>query len=134
MSVDEDKLTRLLVSQPSVLLAFMFGSQATGRAIPESDVDIAVWLKDETPETEVNLLWDDLEDLLKRPVDLVILNSAAPGLAWAAFRGKPLVVRDQRLYFSLMLQISHEAEDFHEFIEDFWRWREKIRVERGKTG
>lgn len=129
----EARLGQCLFSHPCALLAFLFGSQASGRAMAESDVDIAVWLAEGTLDKDVQLLWDRLEDVVKRPVDLVILNTAAPSLAWAAFRGRPLVVRDRRLFLSLMLRISTEAEDFHEFIEDCWRWRERVRISRSQT-
>ncbi|EGD50225.1 DNA polymerase beta domain protein region [Thermoanaerobacter ethanolicus JW 200] len=70
-------------------MAFLFGSVAKGKATKESDIDIAVYLK-EYDEKFVYGLWNELEDLLKRDVDLIVLNIANATVAWEALRGKRL--------------------------------------------
>ncbi len=121
-------LKRVCEEDPNVRMAFLFGSFASERDIPESDIDIAVYLGD--PEN-YNKLWGKISAASQRDsTDLVILNIARPTIAWAALRGIKLVIKDERFYLKYMLRISSEAEDFQECIFDFWKWRERIREER----
>nr|WP_244262376.1 hypothetical protein [Thermoanaerobacter wiegelii] len=50
---------------------------------------MAVYLKGYDEKFVYNL-WNELEDLLKRDVDLVVLNIANATVAWEALRGKKL--------------------------------------------
>jgi hypothetical protein len=72
-------------------------------------------------------MWNELEDMLGLKVDLLVLNETTPSLAWTALKGKRLFIRDQSFYIPYMLDISREAEDFQQFLLDWWRWRMKIR-------
>lgn len=49
----------------------IFGSVARGEAGPESDVDMLVALADDRSLLDLVGLWQDLEDLLGRKVDVV---------------------------------------------------------------
>lgn len=49
----------------------VFGSVARGEAGPESDVDMLVALADDRSLLDLVGLWQDLEDLLGRKVDVV---------------------------------------------------------------
>ena len=75
-----------LFSTYGVVLAYLFGSQAEGKAGPLSDVDIAVLLGPQVDHErwfQVQLdLMGELMDLFHRnDVDVVILNQATPVLA-----------------------------------------------------
>ena len=65
-------------TQP-VLKAWLFGSYARGEETAESDVDILIVLDHSQP---VGLkffgMYEDLKELLGRPVDLVVDHSLAP--------------------------------------------------------
>ena len=70
--IDIEKIKRYFAGQP-VVKAWLFGSFARGEEKEDSDVDILVSFDD---KAKVSLLRHagmlcDLEDLLKRPVDLV---------------------------------------------------------------
>lgn len=110
-----------------VLMAFLFGSAARGQLRNDSDVDIAVYLAEGYTGAAVNALWDKLEELLKRDVDLLLLNKDNPTLAWSALRGLPLLIRDHAFYLEYMLQVSREAEDFQDFIIDLWKMKTALR-------
>lgn len=120
-------LKEFFAKKSEISMAFLFGSAATGRQIKESDVDVAVWFGKEYSLEEVNRLQTEIESLLHRNVDLIVLNTARPTIAWAAMRGKPLCIRDYRLYFHKLLEISTEAEDIQDFNLDLFRLREKMR-------
>ncbi|MDO8592329.1 MAG: DUF86 domain-containing protein [bacterium] len=130
-----DQLKEYFQKRDDVLMAFLFGSQAKGRAMSGSDWDIAVYFKpagkiiefqadrDFTQESEV---WGDLIDILQTDnVDLIVLNRAPATLADAAIEGEPLVIKDRGLFTEFMLRVTSEAIDFRqtvkEYAEVYWR-------------
>ncbi|MEK7377036.1 MAG: nucleotidyltransferase domain-containing protein [Candidatus Margulisiibacteriota bacterium] len=122
-----EKLREYFGCKQEVIMAFLFGSSAKSRMTSQSDFDIAVWLREGYSIEEINSTWRDLESILKRNVDLIVLNQARPSIAWAAMRGKKILVRDFRFFINKMLEVSAEAEDFREFTLDFWRLRNKYK-------
>lgn len=69
----------------------LFGSQATGRTGPLSDVDIAVWADPDLSRTgrsnlRLELIGQAAEALRTEDVDLVVLNDAGPLLRHRAIR------------------------------------------------
>ena len=78
-------------TQP-VLKAWLFGSFARGEETPESDVDILIVLDHSKP---VGLqffgMYEDLKELLGRPVDLVVDRSLAPFARESVERDKKLI-------------------------------------------
>lgn len=71
-------VSKYFANQP-VLKAWLFGSFARDEQTPLSDVDILVVL-DRTKPIGLKFfgMWNDLEDLLDRKVDLVTEGSLAP--------------------------------------------------------
>lgn len=75
-----EELRRSLTKDENVLLAYLFGSQAKGEAIDESDIDVAILLKDESWEATSKLM-GTIADALKvgiGRVDIVNLARAGP--------------------------------------------------------
>jgi hypothetical protein len=95
-------LTDFLMRQPDVALAYLFGSQAQGRAHPLSDVDVAVLLAEQLTPAEQSRarlrLMGELMALLQREdVDLVVLNQASLLLCHRVLRdGRLLFANDDR--------------------------------------
>jgi predicted nucleotidyltransferase len=129
MSDTENKLSEYFKNQNNITMAFLFGSATTGRLISESDVDVAIWFDKNYTLDDINMIQGEIESLLHRNVDLIVLNQARPVIAWAAMRGKPLIIRNNWLYLKKMLEISTEAEDMQDFILDLFRLRQKLRKE-----
>jgi predicted nucleotidyltransferase len=79
-------ISRVLANKPEVLAGYIFGSVVSGRARPNSDIDIGV-LIDEKVNRENPLkyrldLMADLGSALKRiDVDVVLMNEAPSPLA-----------------------------------------------------
>lgn len=119
-----DSLKTLFKEKKWVELAFLFGSQSKGRSGAESDYDIAIWPAEKTDDKNLDKLWLELEKVVKKPVDLINLPAAPPIVAWEAFKGIPLLVKNQRFYLNKMLEISAEAEDMNNFIAEVWQARE----------
>lgn len=92
-------------SQP-VKLCVLFGSQATGRQRPDSDVDLAVW-PNEMPSAAAKLAWlRELETLLDKPVNLALVSADLdPVLGFE-------IVRDGRLIYEQQpeLWFKHRAQ------------------------
>lgn len=118
-------LTAYFAERQEVRMAFLFGSEERGTASTESDVDVAVYLEEEGAE---DVLWLDVERLLGREVDLVVLNRAPATVAWSALRGTPLLIRDRKFYLDYLLEVSEEAESLADFNLDFWKQRDKARA------
>lgn len=87
----QEIVSKYFANQP-VLKAWLFGSFARGEETPLSDVDILVILD---PSQRVGLkffgMWNDLEKLLDRSVDLVTERSLAPFAKESANRDKILI-------------------------------------------
>jgi len=102
--VDDAARTRLAAALdvPRVLSALLYGSQATGKAGPLSDVDVAVWLDAELTQSEryqlqLRLMVLASEALGTDEVQIVILNEATPLLRHRAMRdGVRLLDTDPR--------------------------------------
>jgi len=97
-------LTRFFQRQPQVVSAYLFGSRATGKAGPLSDIDVAVLLTEEAqrrsdPYGEEALLHVELMKALRTDkVDLVFLHQAGPFLAHRVIRdGRRVYTRDELL-------------------------------------
>jgi len=125
-----EKLKGYFDRRKEVAFAFLFGSQARGSATKLSDVDIAVYFYPEKRrplEYEEDVfyatedeIWADLERLLKKEVELLVLNRVSASIAASAIRGIPLVINDWGLYLDFMGIVTREAEDFREMLfKDF---------------
>ncbi|HHY32847.1 MAG TPA: nucleotidyltransferase domain-containing protein [Firmicutes bacterium] len=100
-----------------------FGSHARGKATRRSDVDVAVYFADAHDLTSVNGIAAELEALLRKDVDLIVLNEANASVAWAALRGIPPRRSRQGILSAVHADVSREAEDFSELLNDPWRLR-----------
>ena len=133
-----EDLKNYFSKRQDVAFAFLFGSQARGGATKLSDVDVAVYFypKRRHPleyEEEVffpleSEIWADLERLLKREVELLVLNRVASTVAASAIRGIPLVINDWGLYLDFMLVVTKEAEDYTEMLFDEFLRRQKTKA------
>jgi len=119
----EQILRDFFANRKEVRLAFFFGSAAAGRSGRMSDVDVAVYLDAEDDEVE-DSLQSELERLLRKEVDLVVMNRAPATLCWSAIRkGVAVKIRDRKFFLDFMLDVSTEAQDFIEFNQDARRRR-----------
>jgi predicted nucleotidyltransferase len=125
-----EELKRYFEQRMDIAFAFLYGSQANGNATRLSDVDIGVYFypgerhpvefeKEIFYEAE-NAIWGDLQRILKKEVELLVLNRVSASVAASAIRGIPLVIRDWGLYLAFMEVVTDVAEDFIDsMIRDF---------------
>ena len=121
-----DEIMEYLKNRKDVAFAFLYGSYAKGFATGLSDVDIAVYFypqKRHPVEFEEkhfydgeNEIWGCLQKILKKEVEILVLNRAPASVAASAIRGIPLAINDWGLYLDFMEVITDLAEDFEEFI------------------
>jgi len=139
MQVENNQLERLkeyFKSRDDVAFAFLYGSQAKGNATRLSDFDIAVYFypRQRHPiefEEEIyydgeNNIWGNLELILKKEVELLVLNRAPSIIASIAINSTPLAINDWGLYLDFMLIITDLADDFAEFLISDYKERNGI--------
>lgn len=134
-NIAED-LKKYFSGRNDIAFAFLYGSQAKGRANQLSDVDVAVYFypRERRPiecEQEVfydaeNEIWGDLEKLLKKEVELLVLNRAPATVAASALRGLAIVINDWDIYLDFMLVATDIAEDFTELVINDYQQRNNI--------
>jgi predicted nucleotidyltransferase len=128
--VQINELKQYFQNRPDIAFAFLFGSQARGTATKLSDVDIAVYFFPEKRypvEYEEKVfykaesdIWTDMERILHKDVELLILNRVPCSIAASAIRGIPLAINDWGFYLDFMEVVTAEAEDFRDMvIRDF---------------
>lgn len=86
----------VLLAEPRVLYALVFGSHARGAARPDSDLDVAIGAREPFDVRELGDLIGRLEAASGRTVDLVLLAEAPPALAYRVFRDGVVVVERDR--------------------------------------
>lgn len=124
------RLKKYFEARDDVSMAFLFGSAAKGRQHGESDVDIGVYIKSSGISGEIEALtrydcedeiWSDVEEIVGREVDLVVLNRARSSICDVIVRtGIPLVIRNRRLFLWYLLNVSDLAEEFRDYILSLW--------------
>ena len=122
----KEKLTEYLLEREEVIFAFLYGSFAKGSELADSDLDIAVYIKENYSSSKIDQIWDDLQGISKKDVELLILNNANPSVAWEAIRSIPIVIKDKKKYLDFMLKVSSEALDFQHDLEDIWLMKKEF--------
>ncbi len=106
-------IERRLEAIDEILFAYLFGSRAGGRPRPDSDWDVAVFLRDgmtKRQRFDVRVrLAAELEELGK--VDVVVLNDAPPLLAHRVLTGRRVLVRDKIALVRFFIKTMTLAED-----------------------
>ncbi|MFC2140783.1 nucleotidyltransferase domain-containing protein [Acidobacteriota bacterium] len=113
-------------NRDDVAFSFLYGSYARGTAHRNSDVDIAVYFypgvrrpiqyEEAVYYDGEDEIWADLDQLLGKEVELLVLNRVSASVSATAIRGISLVVKDWDLYLDFMEAVTREAEDFNQFI------------------
>jgi len=120
-----NSLTAFLDGRPELMAAYLFGSVARGTARAASDVDIAILHERDPPPTFEALSLDlegDLERLLGRPVQLVVLNRAPVDLIHNVLRDGQIVLdRDRSARIRFEVRARAEYLDLVPFLRRYRR-------------
>ena len=129
-----EKLKTYFASRDEIVMAFLFGSRAEGRARNDSDWDIGVYFIPKTRgelETKEryageNEISGEVARLIGAETDVVILNRARPSLVFDVLNsGKVLANKDETLYLELLSKTHYEAVDYWNFVKEFWDIRQQ---------
>ena len=92
---------------------WIFGSQAKKTAGPLSDVDVALlYQPGKVPDVEFQLsLKEDLASLLKKEVDLVVLNQANPILKHQVYKTGKIILKKSASFYNLFFVRSINEYD-----------------------
>ena len=102
----------VLLRQPDIEFACVFGSFAQGRQTPASDIDVAVAAQAPIDPDRRLALNDEVTSAAGRPVDLVDLHRAGPLLLTQALtKGKRVVKRDSRVLARLLVKMWYLNAD-----------------------
>lgn len=112
MNFDIEKLANALQAAcPNVIFALLHGSAKDGNVGPDSDIDIALFLKGNASlelyrqaQGAVSSVIPDAE------ADVGILNRAEPVYRFEALKGRLLFCRDQETYLTFFSRTCREYE------------------------
>lgn len=108
-----DDLAAVCASDKRIAYALLFGSSARATTHVHSDVDIAIDGAYQWDLIELGDLKCRLEAAAGRPVDLILLEEAPPGLAYRVFRdGRAIIVRDEQALHARLARAILEYLDF----------------------
>ena len=114
-------------SHPEIEAVFVFGSVASGAARRDSDLDVAVLLREDTGGVAVGDLRlnysVEIEGLANVPADIVILNSAGPILRHQVLRkGRMVYTADEKRTHRF---IGDALVEFYDEIEMIGRMQDR---------
>lgn len=110
----QEQLRDALARRSDLAAAWLFGSRARGTERANSDVDVAILLREDPPRTLDGLmldLQDDLAGELGRPVDLVVMNHAPADLVHRVLRDGELLIENDRSR-RVRFEVARRAEFF----------------------
>lgn len=120
------KLHSYFLKNREIAFAFLFGSHSKGKARKTSDVDIAIYFYPEQrkpPEFEEPVyyknedkIWREIEKILNKNVELLVLNRAPATIAFSALKGIPIIIKDKSLFIDFFIYVSSQAIDYREKI------------------
>ncbi len=98
-------LTAHLSDRPEILFAILYGSASEGGAF--RDLDVAVWVDRAAVSVEAELAYgfdlaDELEKVVRFPVDVRIINDAPLPYRYNVSRGQKLGARDEEAYYTFI--------------------------------
>ncbi|MDD9986315.1 MAG: DUF86 domain-containing protein [Spirochaetaceae bacterium] len=121
---------------PHLTFAVLFGSAASGRLRPDSDVDVAVYgasagrleIEEEREiahETDIQIA---LERATQRNVEILVLNRAPATVCAAALTsGRVVLMRDEAFYSRYFLAVTSVAIDFLQTEREYRSIRDRSR-------
>ena len=101
--------------ESDIKLAFLIGSFAKGTARKDSDVDVAILFERHPGVTDVSGLKEKLLLLLKKDVDLVVLDAAGPVMKMQVLKSGILLHSTKNAYENFFSNTLNEYDDLKFF-------------------
>jgi len=97
----------------------LFGSYARGTQNSESDIDIAIKPKNKIDKKQLFYLSQELEDIIKKQIDLIDLNNIGDGFRYEILiNGKIIYCEDQFEFELYRLDMYREYLELNESRKD----------------
>lgn len=127
----KQQLKEVLKKDENTLFAFLFGSLVRGDDIESSDIDVGIYLKDDSRDLfeEKLRLTNLLSKELTKTVDVVILNEASILLKFEMYTDSELIVdKDSNKRVGFLLKAFNKFQDYKYYL-DYYRKKDLDRVE-----
>lgn len=111
------RLREILESHPGIRQAVVFGSVASGKAGPDSDLDIAVEAEHPLDAAERMRLIGELAAATGRPVDLIDLKTAGEPLLGQILQHGRRILGSDTDYAALIRRHLFDVEDFLPYVQ-----------------
>lgn len=116
------QLRDILARYPQIELAFLFGSLASGKARPDSDLDLAVQAAQPLDVDTKMAMIGDLAEALGRPVDLIDLRLAGEPLLGQILKGQR-ILGTTTLHGQLLAKHLRDVADFLPYRDRILKYR-----------
>ncbi|MEA1891242.1 MAG: nucleotidyltransferase domain-containing protein [Campylobacterota bacterium] len=110
----EELLREKLRDISNVKFAYLFGSYADGSFHDRSDVDVAVYLDDDSFDEQLRVSYE-LSKVVEKEVDLVLLNSVKNLYLCEDIITKGILLKDAEKRIDFELRKHHQYLDYIEF-------------------
>lgn len=106
------KLGKFFKKNGEIRLMFLFGSIVTKKITKKSDIDIGILFDKYLDIYKLNDMKVELDSLLKREVDIVVLNSASPILKMQVLKTGVLISgKDKKVYNQFYVNTIGQYDD-----------------------
>jgi predicted nucleotidyltransferase len=109
-------LIQFLQKRAEIWFAVLYGSAAENQAFRDIDIGLFVIRETVPPASDLDYaftLADQIQDLIKFPVDVRVINDAPLPFRYNVSRGIPLIVNDKEVYARFLERTWDEYLDFH---------------------
>ncbi len=122
----QDLIAHFFAAHSDLSLVVLYGSQASGQATQDSDVDVGIMGAQALTIEQLLEFSSGLRLILGREIDLVDLRASHGALLSEILsRGKLLVMRDPAVYAALIKRMWYETEDDGRFLAITLKERQK---------
>ena len=112
------KCKDILIEYDNIIFAYIFGSYVENNLKVHSDIDIAIFLEEKLDSDVYLEIKRKLSDMVKREVDLVILNEAPPLLKYQIYRNNILLfTRDRTIESNHKVKTLFEYNDMKRYLD-----------------
>lgn len=109
-----NKIQNHLSSNTNIIFGYLFGSYSKNKQIVSSDIDIALYLKDTSLDSKLQINYE-LSKLLKKDVDLVVLNEVKNIYLLEDILKSGIVIKDADERFDFEIVKEHDILDYKAF-------------------
>lgn len=111
----EEKIVKILLNNLDCEAIVLFGSYARGTQNAESDIDIAIKIKEKLDKKEIYILSNLLADELNKEIDLINLDEIGDTFRYEILiNGKTLYCKDELQFELYKLDMYREFLDLNE--------------------